>query len=80
MIPYKDALLNHMHRLAKATSAEQFEKRLKCMERSDIWNDSYGKTFRAWFENTWLTVKEVSTLKYSLLLFDLQPRCLHVKY
>ncbi len=61
MVPYKDALLSHLYRLAKATSSEQFEKRLNDLERSDLWSDSYGKMFRSWFENTWLAVKEVKT-------------------
>ena len=59
MIPYKDALLHHLRRLANANSKEQFEKGIKALERSDLWNDTYGKVFRAWIENTWLTVKEV---------------------
>ena len=62
MIPYKDALLNHMSRLAKASSSENFEKRLKDLKKSDLWNDGYGKTFRTWFESTWLSVKEVCTV------------------
>ena len=59
MIPYKDALLNHLFRLAKATSSEQFEKRLNDLKKTDLWNDGYGKIFRTWFESTWLAVKEV---------------------
>ena len=61
MTPYKDAMLCHLQRLAKATSTEQFDKRLDDLKRSDVWTDSYGKTFRTWFENSWLAVKEVKT-------------------
>ncbi|XP_028410162.1 uncharacterized protein LOC114532775 [Dendronephthya gigantea] len=58
MIPYKEALIHHLHRLAKAATLEQFEKRFCDLERRDVWNDSYGKMFRTWFENAWLAVKE----------------------
>lgn len=60
MTPYKEAILNHLRLLAKAGSTEQYEKALKGLERSDLWNDNYGKMFRVWFENTWLRVKKVS--------------------
>jgi hypothetical protein len=60
MTPYKDAMLCHLHRLAKATTSQQFEKRLSDLKRSDVWTDSYGKVFKTWFENTWLAVKEVN--------------------
>jgi hypothetical protein len=74
MIPYKDALLNHLNRLAKATSSEQFEKRLNDLEKSDVWSDSYGKVFRTWFESTWLAVKEVRTLFiYLFIIATVQP-------
>ena len=61
VMPHRDAVLLHLRRLAHAMSADQFEKALEELEESDVWRCTYGKTFRNWFEKTWLSLKEVTT-------------------
>ena len=62
MMPHRDAILVHLRGLAQAASMDEFEDAVDTLEESDVWKCNYGKGFRNWFENNWLSVKEVITI------------------
>lgn len=76
MMPHRDAILVHLRGLAQAASMDEFEDAVDTLEESDVWKCNYGKGFRNWFENNWLSVKEVITIWSACLHIEIRERTL----
>ena len=59
---HKNAILVHLRRIAHAKSEREFEEALELLKHTDCWQCDYGQSFRLWFEEKWLSIKEVDSI------------------
>ena len=59
VVAHKNAILACLRRVAEAKSEQELEEALELLKHTDYWQCEYGQSFRQWFEEKWLSNKEV---------------------
>lgn len=59
VVAHKNAILVHLRCIGKAKTEQEAEEALAALKRTDCWQCDYGKAFKEWLEDEWLSIKEV---------------------
>ena len=65
----KDQVLSKLRKIAHAGTLKLFNQAVNDLKKSALWKADHAK-LKQWFENTWLGIKEVFSIRYCNIMHD----------